>query len=299
MYMDILLRKLQASGMGCYVGNRFAGALCYADDIMLLTPTRKAMNSFLLICENYSREYELMFNASKSKTVLFNSESDDMFSLHGNRIDIVQSEAHLGNFFGANSFHSQIDRSIRDLYMNFNLLLAQFSHVSVDIKYTLFKSFCLSMYGSQLWNFESELCEKFYVAWRKCVRRLFKLPQRAHCDLLHHICEDIPIEAQLHCRFGNFLNSCLQSKNDLIKTVCINALGNPRSNLNMSTNFMCHTYNINRNCNHFSLQIRKYVSETIDHDSARQGTLIKDFLRLNDDQPDANISDIVDYLCLV
>ena len=49
VYMDILLRKLQASGMGCYVGNRFAGALCYADDIMLLTPTRKAMNSFLLI----------------------------------------------------------------------------------------------------------------------------------------------------------------------------------------------------------------------------------------------------------
>lgn len=299
MYMDILLRKLQASRMGCYIGNRFAGALCYADDIMLLTPTRKAMNSFLLICENYSREYELMFNASKSKTVVFNSETDDMFSLHGNHIEIVQSEAHLGNFFGANSFHSQIDRNIRDLYMNFNLLLAQFSHVNVDIKYTLFKSFCLSMYGSQLWNFESELCEKFYVAWRKCVRRLFKLPQRAHCDLLHHICEDIPIEAQLHCRFGNFLNSCLQSKNYLIKTVCINALGNPRSNLNMSTNFMCHTYNINRNCNHFSLQIKKYVSETIDHDSARQGTLIKDFLRMNDDQPDANISDIVDYLCLV
>ena len=240
-----------------------------------------------------------MFNASKSKTVVFNSDSDDLFSLHGNHIEIVQSEVHLGNFFGANSFHSQIDRNIRDLYMNFNLLLAQFSHVNVDIKYTLFKSFCLSMYGSQLWNFESELCEKFYVTWRKCVRRLFKLPQRAHCNLLHHICEDIPIEAQLHCRFGNFLNSCLQSKNDLIKTVCINALGNPRSNLNMSTNFMCHTYKINRNCNNFSLQVRKYISETIDNDSARQGTLINDFLRMNDDQPDANISDIVDYLCLV
>ena len=57
---------------------------------------------------------------------------------------------------------------------------------------------------------------------------------------------------------------------------------------------MCHTYYINRNCNHFSLQVRKCVSETIDNDSARQGTLIKDFLRMNDDQHDANISDTVD-----
>ena len=67
----------------------------------------------------------------------------------------------------------------------------------------------------------------------------------------------------------------------------------------MSTNFVCQKYDINRNCNHLSSQVRKYVSETIDNDSARQGTLIKDFLRMNDYQPDANISDIVEYLCLV
>ena len=32
---------LKLSGFGCYVGNVFAGALAYADDIVLLAPPRK------------------------------------------------------------------------------------------------------------------------------------------------------------------------------------------------------------------------------------------------------------------
>ena len=181
--------------------------------------------------------------------------------------------------------------------VKFNLLVAQFSYVNVDVKYDLFKCFCLSVYGSQLWNFESKLCDKYYVAWRKCVRRLFKLPTRAHSNLLHLVCEDLPIEAQLHCRFGNFLNSCLQSKNDLIRLVCNNALGNPRSNLSMTTNFIRHKYKMKRDCNDFALNIRRSVSQTTDEGLLQKGLLVKDFLRMNDYQTDGDIVDIIEYLC--
>ena len=37
-YMDDLLLRLSASGVGCYVGHQFTGALGYADGVALLAP---------------------------------------------------------------------------------------------------------------------------------------------------------------------------------------------------------------------------------------------------------------------
>ena len=39
VYLDGLLQKLAASGVGCHWGNLFAGSVWYADDIVLLAPS--------------------------------------------------------------------------------------------------------------------------------------------------------------------------------------------------------------------------------------------------------------------
>ncbi len=36
VYVDELLQRLKACGMGCYIGNTFWGSFGYADDIILL-----------------------------------------------------------------------------------------------------------------------------------------------------------------------------------------------------------------------------------------------------------------------
>ena len=41
---------LKSSGFGCYVGNVFVGALAYADDIVLLAPSRFALGRLLKQC---------------------------------------------------------------------------------------------------------------------------------------------------------------------------------------------------------------------------------------------------------
>jgi len=43
VYIDDLLSALSNSGVGCYIGNNFVGALIYADDIVLIAPTATAM----------------------------------------------------------------------------------------------------------------------------------------------------------------------------------------------------------------------------------------------------------------
>ena len=43
IYVDELLIKLKNSGYGCHIGNYYYGALGYADDIVLICPTKDGL----------------------------------------------------------------------------------------------------------------------------------------------------------------------------------------------------------------------------------------------------------------
>ena len=44
------MTELSNCVVGCYWGNLFAGAFCYADDIVLLAPCASALRIMLSIC---------------------------------------------------------------------------------------------------------------------------------------------------------------------------------------------------------------------------------------------------------
>jgi len=59
IYTDDLLLRLADSGVGCFVGFTFVGAVAYADDIVLIAPTPSAMRKLLMICYIYAAEYNI------------------------------------------------------------------------------------------------------------------------------------------------------------------------------------------------------------------------------------------------
>jgi len=196
LYMDCLLKRLRESGFGCYIGHVFSGAFAYADDLILLAPTRCTMKKMLDVCELFSTHYDIIFNPSKSKVVYFGTSStvNTVFRFAGKTIDVSQMEQHLGYYIGTDSATSQIQQTIGQLYGNVNLLLAQFSKTNIDIKYKLFKSFCMSVYGSPLWNYSVDMCKAFYVAWRQRICRLFNVSPMTHCALFNIICDDLSVD---------------------------------------------------------------------------------------------------------
>ena len=70
IYIDNLLLRLSNSGVGYYIGTNLIGALAYADDIVLLSPTPAAARKLLSICETYAADYDIKFNAQKSKLLV-------------------------------------------------------------------------------------------------------------------------------------------------------------------------------------------------------------------------------------
>ena len=71
VYLDELLEMLGNSGVGCHWGGSFVGALCYADDIVLLAPCASALRHMLNICDSFASFHGLVFNANKTQLICF------------------------------------------------------------------------------------------------------------------------------------------------------------------------------------------------------------------------------------
>jgi hypothetical protein len=208
VYFDHLLCVLRDCGVGCYVGSQFLGALAYADDVVLLAPTKASAHIMLNVAQSFAKDFNVTFNESKTKHVLFNAKGDNVNILfNGSAIDRTDFEFHLGNIVGPNSNLRNIKRSVNLFNARVNELLSVFSHTNIDVKYHLFKTYCMPLYGSQLWDVSHKDIELFYVAWRKAIRRLFNLPYKTHCVLLSHICRDESIDVQIRCRIVKFINN--------------------------------------------------------------------------------------------
>ena len=74
-----------------------------------------------------------------------------------------------------------------------NSVLYNFKDIPCDVKARLLDTYCLDLYGSQLWNYSKHDVNHFYVAWRKTIRRLWKIPNTTHCNLLSSINSSKPI----------------------------------------------------------------------------------------------------------
>ena len=64
------------------------------------------------------------------------------------------------------------------------------------------------------------LVNHFYVAWRKTIRRLWKI-LTTHCKLLFSINSSEPIVYKLEKRCAKLICSCLNSHNCVIKNIAL------------------------------------------------------------------------------
>lgn len=113
VYMDALLKRLSALHVGCRLGKQWVGALCYADDVTLLAPTRQASQHMLQVCEEFAAEYDVLFNGQKSLSLVMNAKSKTggELMLNGQAVPRVDKALHLGHYIGVNKQSANIQRA--------------------------------------------------------------------------------------------------------------------------------------------------------------------------------------------
>ena len=66
---------MKQRNIGCKIGNKFLGVFDYADDLTLLCPTLSGLQEMLNVCEDFAKDYNILFNASKSKLMYFGKDN--------------------------------------------------------------------------------------------------------------------------------------------------------------------------------------------------------------------------------
>ena len=169
-----------------------------ADDLVLLAPTASALRKMLAICDVYAAEYSVSFNAQKSKCFVILSNAcrylrpllqDNVFYVDGKPIDFVSSFPHLGHVITDTLDDGpDITKRLGNFIGQVKDVLCFFGKVSCDVKARLFRAYCTSFYGCELWDLSRGSLSAFCTAWRKALRCIWNLPYRTHCHLLPLLC---------------------------------------------------------------------------------------------------------------
>jgi hypothetical protein len=254
IYIDDLLVSMSQTGVGCYIAGNFVGAIAYADDIVLISPTPLGMRKLLLSCDTYANEFDILFNANKSKFFvcipqklrsIISNLKGCRFYIGGRCIENVSSYSHLGHIINC-KFDDKDD--ILQRKNNFigqaNNVFCFFKSLDMHVKIRLFKSYCSSCYGSELWSLEDNVIQDFCCSWRSALRRLLNLPCNTHCFLLPILTDSLPVFDEICKRSARFMLSCLNSRYRLVRCIALHSIthGGYYSLLWRNLRFCCRRY---------------------------------------------------------
>ena len=199
VYLDDLLKLLRNNGVGCYIGQQFVGAAGFADDIVLMAPSRTAMKVMLNVCEKFANDNNLTFSTdpcpSKSKTKCMficgkmnNVNYPAPLQLNGRDLPWVHTATHLGHELhqlGNMEHDADIKRAkfiqnsmeIRELF--------GFAHPVQVLKAV--NIYATHFYGSMLWNLYGNGANKVFRFRNTCVKLSWNIPRWTHNYFVEHL----------------------------------------------------------------------------------------------------------------
>ena len=133
------------------MGGHFTGALAYADDITLLSPSMSGMRTLSKVCEEYATEFDVTFSGKKSQLLFFSGRECVFYNLNmyvcGQLVDMCDSAIHSGHFISS-TYKTIIVKSAKSCFWrSFNILMSDFGQLPYIVKWKLFNQYLCSFYG--------------------------------------------------------------------------------------------------------------------------------------------------------
>ena len=233
VYMDELLKRIEQNGSGCWMGHTYLGAICYADDLIMICPSHSGLQKMIKCCELFGQEYGMLFNPTKSACIAFSKKplpSIPNVHLMGNQLQWVQRIKHLGNYISSQlSEEDEINFKKGELISKCNMLLANMSNVTEEVKMKVFQSQCCSFHGSQAWHLRDKLVQSFHKLYNRCIRRVLQIPYATHTAFLPHLSGYGLSLDRINRMFLKLYQTMITSDNIKVRSVAQMALYNAQS----------------------------------------------------------------------
>ena len=192
LYVQELLDRLQDLGAGCFVGQTYVGTVAWADDFLLLAPTRTAMQRMLDTASTFVKEVGLEFSTdpdptkSKSKAVFVTGGKRNLTKpapllLSGRPLPYVRQATHLGHEFHESGSMDTDVRMKRGALIGRCLEVQEaFSFAAPAEVLGAVKLYCGDLYGGMLTRMDSGPVRQLTNCWNTCVKDVWGVPRNTH-----------------------------------------------------------------------------------------------------------------------
>ena len=261
VYLDTLMKELRESGLGCHIGGLFFGALCYADDVILMCPSRESLQIMLNICQKFADKHSMIFSTdpdpkkSKTKCMLFSKDNNlvvPQLTLNGEKLPWVKKASHLGNNLtveltknkmGMNN-SSDLLQKRAIFFKKFHELKQAYGQYSPELVCETIRIFGTAFYGSPLWSLDSEEHLKLNRSWNTMVKIVYDLPYETHKRFIESLTDFPHLQSMLHGRYIGFVENLKNSNKHEIKLLYQLCISNMRSNTGKNCQYLMNTYDI-------------------------------------------------------
>ena len=225
VYLDLLIKELRELGVGCHVGGLFMGVVVYADDVLLMAPTRGAMQMMLDKCQAYAAEHNIMFstdpNPSKSKTKCIfvcgnkrNLVKPAPLSLCGRELPWVSTATHLGHELHESGSMEHDAHVKRAIFIDKSVELRESLSFASPVEIlSAMKVYCCSFYGCMLWDLGGDGASQVFNSWTTGVKLAWNVPRGTRSYLVQQVLDAGITSAKVDilARYGGFFQGLRKS----------------------------------------------------------------------------------------
>jgi len=226
-YIRDLIYETAYSGFGCKIANHSLNILAYADDIVLLAPSWKALQNLLSILYAHAVYINMSINIQKTVAMVFAPKRRSMIvatefpmlQIGLSYIKYVQQFKYLGHIItNGLTDDEDIGREIKNMFARTNILMRKFSKCSSSVKKVLFKSFCLCFYDIALWKYYNiSSMTRFRYCYNRCMKLFFGY-SRYYSVTSMLLDLNLPsFDTIMHNSILQFMDSLNRCNNNLVK----------------------------------------------------------------------------------
>ena len=180
MYIHDLIDLLKASGFGCHIIKICVACFFFADDIVLLSPSRRGLQALLDICVAYCKKFCLDFNAKKSKVMFVGKMPLDSvcssLTLGDTPLDFVTDFKYLGvNLEAGKTLSFSVVDTLRAFHRATNSILYSRVKPNNAVLLRLLYSNCVPIitYACAIREFSAADMHRCHVAVNNAIRKIY------------------------------------------------------------------------------------------------------------------------------
>ena len=251
IYMDDLLVRLADSGVGCFMGESFCGAVCYADDLTLLAPCPAALRLMLRCCEEYGCEHGIKFNPDKTQCICFRRfvSSDflcERFVIAGHVVSLQEEVVHLGHLLDYRlDDGADVHRKTVEFIRLANSTRIRLMGCSPDVVTRLVQAYSTAFHGAVTWSLNCGALKNLEVSLNKILRQVWRLPYHSHVNLTHKVAGFSSVYNMVYSRSRSLLQAAVRSRNPTVISVFSEAATKCDTSVGLNSLFglkYCKTY---------------------------------------------------------